>query len=997
MPLFGKSKRAQEVKKQEVPAEPKPAPYRHVPKHAASDARTNGLAEADRAAQQKRIMAASQSRLNSMNSNYSVKSNFTNEVPINGNQSKPFFFSSSNSPRPSSGNAKGKDRSAVQPGSPAGTTQPHVKAQEDYTKLRNPSLLSNITAPRTSSPLAVRNQTISAADQTSDSGYGSVGQVSRPDSKAPSTISKAPTEPRQSSDVKTVPQIPTGLDFLPKLDFEAPESSRPPTSEQPPSPIHVKKPSTITSTRDRAISGASSYVSKLDPGADRRSIISTSSRPFDQIDFSKPGQQFVPVSPTSPTTPKTRSPVVKARSVTPITKGDALKQPVQEPWKYRSVPQSPQAEQNLNTETPTQQKREDKVASEPARSPEFVPEPEPVKPREPAQYTAPKAAPQEQPIEPSTRDAPSLGPKPEWMTNEQSRNPPTPVQQEEDPIQPPTMQPEPSQPKTSDPDDDNERGGRTPVQAATPFPPAEPASRDASSTRTMQSEQPKQQATRHRNWSRPSQSSGSQYGRKESVGGASDRSVQMPRPSIEQQSGLGAPERQTETRDLIPAEPIHSNTRNAQVEQAPQAYVPQSQQGSSVYGDSAYNPSTRGHSPSRRHSFAPSELLDYGHSNGRAALPPLSILDGLKVNKRGKILDEEGDAIGELVEGDIIDCVRQRANAFGHVLDDYGRVVGRVSTVARGDGTPTHSSATTMRSRGMENFRPDPMQRYALPESQIVSPVAPTLAKPFEYTQEEDPRQRAAKLQALAARRGGPEPQVELDGSGAAEQTPLVDHSEIFAPPFIPSRSPKRSPAEPEHRQMDNYFAKPPEKRQSPPQEAPRLKKWASRNLEPEREEMQASKQPSAPSTITQASSEHTVSRPSTAEAPPSQSQRSSGVLPGQQDTAAQNFISSDQPKDIFPWMTGSAQQEPAKWKDANAFTYKGEAPSEEGTGRKSTSTARGTAAPSQNQSAFATNGAAPKQYATHLAASAGSRKSNRTSYRDHQPIAKSPLSTHSE
>ncbi|KXT14795.1 hypothetical protein AC579_9644 [Pseudocercospora musae] len=64
-------------------------------------------------------------------------------------------------------------------------------------------------------------------------------------------------------------------------------------------------------------------------------------------------------------------------------------------------------------------------------------------------------------------------------------------------------------------------------------------------------------------------------------------------------------------------------------------------------------------------------------------LPPLILLEGLKVNKKGQILDEEGDPIGELVEGDLLDCVRQKVNGSGEVLDEYGRVVGTVRTVAR--------------------------------------------------------------------------------------------------------------------------------------------------------------------------------------------------------------------------------------------------------------------------------------------------------------------------
>lgn len=85
------------------------------------------------------------------------------------------------------------------------------------------------------------------------------------------------------------------------------------------------------------------------------------------------------------------------------------------------------------------------------------------------------------------------------------------------------------------------------------------------------------------------------------------------------------------------------------------------------------------------HEPMPALGLLQSHQSGeatRSTLPPLSILDGLKVNKKGRILDEEGDPIGELVEGDLLDCVRQKANAKGEVLDEYGRVVGVVRTIA---------------------------------------------------------------------------------------------------------------------------------------------------------------------------------------------------------------------------------------------------------------------------------------------------------------------------
>ena len=69
-------------------------------------------------------------------------------------------------------------------------------------------------------------------------------------------------------------------------------------------------------------------------------------------------------------------------------------------------------------------------------------------------------------------------------------------------------------------------------------------------------------------------------------------------------------------------------------------------------------------------------------------VPPLSILEGLKVNRRGLILDEEGDPIGELYDGDIVNCVREKCDAHGAVLNEYGRVVGRVRTLLRKDEEP---------------------------------------------------------------------------------------------------------------------------------------------------------------------------------------------------------------------------------------------------------------------------------------------------------------------
>jgi Protein of unknown function (DUF3659) len=63
--------------------------------------------------------------------------------------------------------------------------------------------------------------------------------------------------------------------------------------------------------------------------------------------------------------------------------------------------------------------------------------------------------------------------------------------------------------------------------------------------------------------------------------------------------------------------------------------------------------------------------------------PGLEILDGLKVNKKGQILDEEGEPIGELVDGDLEKCAGLKCNSKGEVLDKNGKVVGRVRTLAQ--------------------------------------------------------------------------------------------------------------------------------------------------------------------------------------------------------------------------------------------------------------------------------------------------------------------------
>ncbi|KAK4551302.1 hypothetical protein LTR86_011244 [Recurvomyces mirabilis] len=206
--------------------------------------------------------------------------------------------------------------------------------------------------------------------------------------------------------------------------------------------------------------------------------------------------------------------------------------------------------------------------------------------------------------------------------------------------------------------------------------------------------------------------------------------------------------------------------------------------------------------------------------SGRSSIASLGSLEGFKVNRRRKILDEEGEVIGELVDGDIMDCVRQQVNAYGEVLDDHGRVVGRVQTLGQ-----------SMESPIMRVITPAPMQhqqRYPAPkalQSTQQTPLSPaTQRQPRRQYGASQPdvftpawqRQSHNNHSSLARElrdhlNSAPPPNsqapldvtgsvtaVELDGSDRRseeeETLPLFDHSDIFMPtPVVPPRSPRRS------------------------------------------------------------------------------------------------------------------------------------------------------------------------------------------------------------
>ncbi|QIW96208.1 hypothetical protein AMS68_001726 [Peltaster fructicola] len=82
---------------------------------------------------------------------------------------------------------------------------------------------------------------------------------------------------------------------------------------------------------------------------------------------------------------------------------------------------------------------------------------------------------------------------------------------------------------------------------------------------------------------------------------------------------------------------------------------------------------------------ATKQLLEELGENGQEAdgdLPGLETLEGLKVNKKGQVLNEDGEPIGELVEGELSECASKKCNDKGEVLDKDGNVIGRVKTLA---------------------------------------------------------------------------------------------------------------------------------------------------------------------------------------------------------------------------------------------------------------------------------------------------------------------------
>jgi hypothetical protein len=73
------------------------------------------------------------------------------------------------------------------------------------------------------------------------------------------------------------------------------------------------------------------------------------------------------------------------------------------------------------------------------------------------------------------------------------------------------------------------------------------------------------------------------------------------------------------------------------------------------------------------------EKIEEGATGG---LPGLEILEGLKVNKKGEVVNEDGDPIAKLSEGDLDQVRGKKINIKGEIVDKDGKVIGKVELIA---------------------------------------------------------------------------------------------------------------------------------------------------------------------------------------------------------------------------------------------------------------------------------------------------------------------------
>jgi len=224
-------------------------------------------------------------------------------------------------------------------------------------------------------------------------------------------------------------------------------------------------------------------------------------------------------------------------------------------------------------------------------------------------------------------------------------------------------------------------------------------------------------------------------------------------------------------------------------------------------------------------------------STRRPTLPPVSAMEGYKVNKRGQILDGEGAAIGELFEGDLIDCVRQKVNADGEVIDEFGSVVGRVRPVRRGGSTAVRYSEESQQSGFQSPVFQRPMFSAPSVRRESAASQMTSMQSPGGAVQQNGFSNGLAAQTVISPLDGqGNTFIAELDGSTEVEAFPIMDQSDIFLPTFGSSQrsqSPSQLmkvelPAIEQRRSSQVSIAS-----EDASGNEPRPKKWASRYFDP--------------------------------------------------------------------------------------------------------------------------------------------------------------------
>ena len=77
----------------------------------------------------------------------------------------------------------------------------------------------------------------------------------------------------------------------------------------------------------------------------------------------------------------------------------------------------------------------------------------------------------------------------------------------------------------------------------------------------------------------------------------------------------------------------------------------------------------------------PEEATEDAEGAAKETGPDFSLVEGLKVNKKGDVINEDGDVVARLAEGELTEVAGKKINEKGEVLDKDGNVIGKVELI----------------------------------------------------------------------------------------------------------------------------------------------------------------------------------------------------------------------------------------------------------------------------------------------------------------------------